>query len=340
MINKFFIKKNIYILLAFIAFIFIGFQIYRHFFKTPEYNKFEVQKTIISKNKTASGEIRSEEEVELTFPVSGKLVNLAVKKNDLIQKWDYVGSLDKQQLQMQVEKNLRDYSKTRWGFDEANKETYKDQIVTDTIARVLDKHQFDLDKAVLDVEISTFSKKNANLYSPINGVVTKVHTHEGMSVIGGATQIVTIANPQKMFFIGKIGEADIAGISIGQKAVIVLDAFEDKKIKGEVIEIDYAATVSPNEGVKTYEVKVVLENFEQVKLGMSGDIEMTTVFHPDVLAIPNIVIQKKDDKKIVEVLNGKQIIQKEVVTGIKGDEGMIEVLFGLNEGDIVILSKN
>ncbi len=339
MIIKFFVKKNIYILLAITVFIFVGFQIYKHFLRIPQYDTVEVLRTTVAKNKTASGEIRSEEEVELTFPVSGKMVNLAIKKNDLVKKWEYIGSLDKQQLQMQIEKNLRDYSKTRWDFDEDNEVTYEDKIITNTIRRVLDKNQFDLDKSVLDVEIADFAKKNANLYSPISGVVTKVHTHEGMSAVGGVTPIVTIANPQKMFFIAKIGEADIAGITIGQKAVVILDAFEDKKFKGEVIEIDYAATISPNVGVKTYEVKIALEDLEQIKLDMSGDIEITTVFHSDVLAITKIEIQEKGDNKIVEVLDGKQIIQKEITIGIRGDGGMIEILSGLNEGDRVVISE-
>lgn len=340
MSNKIFTKNKIYIALAAIFFVFVAFQIYQHFFKTPEYSTVEVQKITVSRNKTASGEIRSEDEVELTFPVSGKLINLAVKKNDPIKKWGYIGSLDKRQLQMQVEKSLRDYSKTRWDFDEAHEVTYKDTIITDTIRRVLDKNQFDLDKSVLDVEITDFAKNNADLYSPISGVVTNVNTHEGMNVIGGVTQIVTIANPQKMFFIAKIGEADIAGISIGQDATITLDAFEDRQFKGKVVEIDYAATISPNSGIKTYEVKVALNDLDQVKLDMSGDIEMTTVSRPDVLAIPSVAIKEKDNKKTVEILDGKQVIQKEVITGVRGDGGMIEILSGLNQGDRVIISKN
>lgn len=338
--NKIFAKNNIYIALAAISLVFVVFQICQHFFKTPEYNTIEVQRTTVVRNKTASGEIRSEEEVDLTFPVSGKLVNLAVKKNDPVKKWGYIGSLDKRQLQMQVEKSLRDYSKTRWDFDEAHDVTYKDQIITDTIRRVLDKNQFDLDKSVLDVEITDFAKNNADLYSPISGVVTKVYTHEGMSVVGGVTQIVTIANPEKMFFIAKIGEADIAGISVGQEATITLDAFEDKKFKGKVVEIDSAATITPNAGIKTYEVKVALDDLGQVKLDMSGDIELITMSRSDVLAIPTIAIKEKNNKKIVETLEGKQVVQKEVATGVRGDGGMIEILSGLNQGDKVIISKN
>lgn len=338
MINKFFIKKNIYMIFGLVTLFIVGLLLYKNFFSIPTYQTAEVKKTNIVKTITASGEIKSDEEVELSFPVSGKLVNLSVKKNDPVKKGAYLGSLDKRQLQMQVESALRDYSKTRWDFDEANKETYKDTIITDTIRRVLDKYQFDLDKAVLDVEIANFAKNNADLYSPINGVVTDVYTHEGMSVIGGVTPILTVANPEKMFFIAKIVETNIAEITVSQDVVVTLDAFEEKQIKGKVIEIDHAATISPNEGIKYYEVKVFLDDLNRVKLDMSGDVKVVTASRSDVLTIPSIAIQKKNDKKIVEVLDGKQIIQKQISTGIRGDGGVIEILSGLNEGEKVIIS--
>lgn len=340
MIKKFFTRRNIFVLLAILAFLFAGFRAYSSYSnsKKSAYEVVEVKKTTITQNVTASGEIKSEEEVELKFPVSGKLANLAVKKNDQVKKWGYIGSLDKQELQKEIDKDLRDYSKTRWDFEEANKVTYKDKVITDTIRRVLDKNQFDLDKAVLDVEIADFAKKNADLYSPIDGVITKVHTHEGTSVVAGTTSIVTIVDPNKMAFIAKIGEADIADVVIDQEAEVSLDAFEGRKFRGRVSEVDYAATTSTNGGGKTYQVKIIINDLSRVKLDMSGDVEIATVSHPDVLSIPKVAVQEKNSKKYVEILEGKDIKQKEITTGIKGAGGVIEILSGLNEGEKVIIS--
>lgn len=338
MINRLLVRRNIFILLAIFTILFIGFQAYSRFSRTPQYQTAEVKRTTVSQKVTASGEIKSEDEVELKFPVSGKLAYLAIKKNDKVKKWAYVGSLDKEELQKKITKALRDYSKERNDFGEDSQVTYKDKVITDTIRRIVEKNQWDLDKAVLDVEIADIAKKNADLYSPIAGVVTKVHTHEGTNVIN-TTPIVTIADPEKMAFIAKVNEVDIANITISQEVIVTLDAFEAKEFKGQVTEIDYAATTSTNGGGKTYQVKIALEDYGKMKLDMSGDVEILTTSHADALAIPRITVQEKDGKKYVQVLEGKNVKQIEIATGIRGAGGIIEVLSGLNEGEKVIIPK-
>lgn len=338
MIKNLLTRRNLFITLAIIAILFGGFQVYSRFSRTPQYETMAVKKTTITQKVTASGEIKSEDEVELKFPVSGKLTYLAVKKNDRVKKWGYIGSLDKEELQKKITKALRDYSKERNDFDEDSQVTYKDKIITDTIKRILEKNQWDLDKAVLDVELADITKKNTDLYSPIAGVVTKVHTHEGTSVIN-TTPIVTIADPDKMVFIAKIGEADIANVAIGQEAIVTLDAFEGKEFKGKIAEIDYAATTSTNGGGKTYQVKIALDNLNKVKLDMSGDVEIVAVSHQDALVIPRVAVQEKNDQKYVEVQQEKNLVQKEVTTGIKGSGGVLEVLSGITEGEKVVIPK-
>lgn len=325
-------------MLAVVAILFAGFQMYSRFSRPPQYETVAVKRSTITQKVTASGEIKSEDEVELKFPVGGKLTYLAVKKNDLVNKWGYIGSLDLQDLQKRMEKSLRDYSKERNDFDQVRDVTYKDVVITDTVKRILEKDQWDLDKAVLDVELADIAKKNADLYSPIAGVVTKVHTHEGTSVIN-TTPIVTIADPDKMVFIAKIGEADIANVAVGQEAIVILDAFEDKEFKGKIAEVDYAATTATNGGGKTYQVKITLDELNKVKLDMSGDVEIVTVSHQDALSLPRVAVQEKNGQKYVEVQQEKNLVQKEVTTGIKGVGGVIEILSGIAEGEKVVIPK-
>ncbi|MBU3979304.1 efflux RND transporter periplasmic adaptor subunit [Patescibacteria group bacterium] len=336
MFKKILIKRNIFISLAIFAVFFIGAQIYSSFFKTQVYDIEEVKKTNVTRIVFASGEIKSDDEVELKFPVSGKMTNLAVRKNDIIKKWGYIASLDKKELLKTMDQSLRDYSKERWDFEQDKEVTYKNQLVTDTVKRVLEKNQFDLEKAVLDVELADFAAKNADLYSPIDGVVTKVHTQAGTSVVAGTTPIVTIVNPDNIFFIAKVGESDIANVASGQKVIIDLDAFEKKKFRGKVVQVDYAATVS--NGNKAYYVKIQLEEKDKLKLDMSGEAQITTNSRENVIAIPKFTIQEKNGNKYVEVLEKGKVTQREISTGLKGNGGMIEILSGLRVGEKIILS--
>lgn len=337
--KNFLSRRNILIALIILVALFVGFRAYSSYSRASNFETTEVKKATITQKVSASGEIKSEEEVELKFPLAGKLAYLAVKKNDRVQKWSYIGSLDKEELQKKLTKALRDYSKERDNFDQDIQVTYKDQALTDTIKRILEKNQWDLDKAVLDVELADIAQRNADLYSPIAGVVTQVHTHEGTSVIS-TTPIVTIEDPDKMVFMAKIGEADIAEVAIGQEAWVNLDAFEGKKFTGKVAEVDYAATNSTNGGSKSYLVKIVLDDLSKVKLDMSGDVEIATLSHPDALIIPRTAVQEKNGQKYVQIQEGKSLKEKEITTGIKGTGGVIEVLSGLKEGEKVIITAS
>ena len=77
---------------------------------------------------------------------------------------------------------------------------------------------------------------------------------------------------------------------------------------------------------------------ERVRSGMTANIWIKISSSEETLFIPVSAIQKKEGKKIVKILSGKQIIEKEVVTGIKNDKGMIEIISGISEGEQVILS--
>lgn len=326
-----------------IAVVFVLSRNFSVYSQQPRYDTVEVKRTSITQEVTASGQIESEDEVELKFPVSGKLTHLAVRKNDKVGKWGYIGSLDQEDLQKRIEKSLFDYSKERNDFDEDQRVTYKGiqnpkDALTDTAKRVLEKNQWDLNRAVLDVELADIAKKNSNLYSPIAGVVTKVQTHEGTSVLAATTPIVIVADPDKLVFVAKVGEADIAEMSEGQDATLTLDAFEGRKFSGRVKEVDFAATISASGG-KTYQVKIALDEIDKLKLYMSGNVKITTISHANALTLPRTVIQGRNGKKYVEVEMGKSVRKKEVTTGMKGRSGTIEVLSGLSEGERVIIPQ-
>lgn len=303
--------------------------------RTPTYETVSAKRMTLSRSVIASGEIRSEDEVDLKFPISGKIAYLAVKKNDRVKAGSYIASLDKRVLQKTLEKSLRDYSKTRNDFDEMHITTYKDQVITDTIRRILEKNQWDLDKSVMDVELADLTKQYADLVSPIDGVVTNVVTPAGTSEIAATTIIVTIANPDNISLIARVGESDIASVAVGQEAIYTLDAFEGKKFKGKVKEIDYAATTGT--GGKSYLVKIGLEDTTGVKLDMGGDVEIIADSRQNALVLPRGAVQEKNGQKYVEVLNGKDIKQETVTTGMKGTGGLIEILSGLKEGEQVTI---
>ncbi len=74
---------------------------------------------------------------------------------------------------------------------------------------------------------------------------------------------------------------------------------------------------------------------------MTADVIFFTAEEKDVIYIPlRTVFNRNDGSKYVRVLEDGKVKEKEIITGLRGDGGLIEVKSGLNEGQEVILSVN
>jgi len=301
------------------------------------YETAKVQKEDLTDTVSASGTVQAENQVDLKFQTSGLLTWVGVKEGDQVKKWQAIASLDKRELEKNLLKTLRDYNKKRWDFEEINRVTYKDQIVTDTLKRILEKNQFDLDKAVADVEIKDLAIKLATISSPIEGIVTHIDSPVAGVNITPATAVFTIANPDKMKFVANVDEADIGKVKVGQKITLTLDTYPEQEIEGEVGQVAFASVATKGGGT-AYPIDIYLpENKDlQFKVGMNGDLEIIISGVEDVLTIPSEAITEKDDKKFVRVIEGRQIKEVEVQTGLT-TETKTQITKGLTEGETIIV---
>lgn len=292
----------------------------------------------LSKIVSASGKITSEEVVELKFQTSGLLAWVGVKEGDQVQTWQAVAQLDTQEMQKTLEKYLHDYSKERNDFEQDLQGTYRDQIVTDTIKRILEKNQWDLDKAVLDVELKDIALKFATLVSPISGIVTKVETPVAGVNITPATAVFKVANPEKMVFEANIDEADISGITTGLPAKISLDAYPEETFEGNLGKVSFSS-VTTSGGGTAFPTQISLpvnDNF-RFKIGMNGDVDITLQTRKNVLAISSEAIFEKEGRNFVWLIKNGKATKREVKLGLVTSE-KTQILEGLLEGDKVVRS--
>ncbi|MCD6402560.1 efflux RND transporter periplasmic adaptor subunit, partial [bacterium] len=174
------------------------------------------------------------------------------------------------------------------------------------------------------------------LKSPVDGEIIKIHKKEGEQVLSMVKDTVISLLPDETYEVEvDIYEEDIVKVKISDPVKISLVAFPDKIFKGKVIEIDPAEKLI--EGVVYYEVTIGFEETpENIKPGMTADIAIQTARKENVLLIPKESLQEKDDKTIVQVFENGEIKEKEIETGLLGDE-VVEIISGLNEGEKVII---
>lgn len=302
----------------------------------------KVKRKTIQKVISASGKIKSKKEVELKFQTSGKLAWVGVKEGDFVKEWQAIAGLDKRELGKQLEKSLRDYTKERWDFEQerkdynVNTDDLSNYTLTNEARRILEKNQFDLEKAVLDVELKDIALKFAALITPISGIVTRVDTPVAGINITPANAVFVVADPNEVVFEANIDEVDISQIKEGQKVVLSLDAYPEEEIESKVEKISFTATTTRSGGT-AFPVKMTLPENQglKFKLGMNGDAEILLQEKENVLVVPSETIMKKGKKYYVFIVRNGAASQQEVKIGLE-TETETEILEGVSEKEEVV----
>jgi RND family efflux transporter MFP subunit len=182
------------------------------------------------------------------------------------------------------------------------------------------------------------SRDKAFIFAPIDGIVTKLNKKVG-ELVSSADVMVSLLSPHYEVKVD-ISEVDVGKIKTGNDVTITLDAFgTDTKLTGKVISIEPGPTVIQD--VVYYKVRVGLDDTKvEIKPGMTANVSIKTDSRQGVLFLPSRAIKYDEDgARYVKVL--EQNVEKEysVHVGLKANEGKIEIVDGLNQGQEVILSK-
>lgn len=172
--------------------------------------------------------------------------------------------------------------------------------------------------------------------------------------------IAVIADMEKVKFNLEIDELDINKVKLGMEVRVTADAIEGKEFIGKVDKI--AQEGKSSNGVTTYDVTVVIEDYGELKIGMNVDATLILDQRESVLVIPMDAINKtgeevyvyvKDDsyqdtekknaqpmmtapKNMSEVKGYKKV---PITVGISNKDN-IEVTGGLEEGQKVYSVSN
>lgn len=308
--------------------------------KTEEFKTEKVTRGEIREIVDASGAVNAESDIKVQFQTSGKMVWLGVKEGDLVKKGQALASLDKEGLKKSFEKYMNLYMTNRWDFEQ-QQEDYKtikeNKLLSDEMKRILDKYQFSLNNAVLDVEISDLAVKYATIYSPIEGIVVEISPPvAGMNILS-ASAFIEVIEPKTLEFTAIIDETDIGKLKDGQKAIITLDSFPDKEFIGIVKRIDFKSTTTSSGGTGfTAHISLPAEEIGSFRDGMNGDLRVTVQSKENVLLLPTASLVEKDSKNYVFKINKGKAVEIEVKTGLSNDD-QIELTSGeLTEGDLLV----
>ena len=185
------------------------------------------------------------------------------------------------------------------------------------------------------------------ILAPMDGVILSRDVEIGdavssILVLGStATLVMTEGDTTEVYVQGKVDEADIAHVYMGQPARIKVESFRDRLFYGKVTKIAPMGVEKDN--VTTFEVRVSINNpGGELKANMTANAEILLDEHKGVLTVPENAVTYDEQKNASVQIPDKT--QKEGWRKIPVKVGLsngaaTEIVSGLKEGDQVVLQQ-
>ena len=190
-----------------------------------------------------------------------------------------------------------------------------------------------------DLKLKNFVKKgeiiiklkSGNIIAPFSGVLGYTGLTEDILVSNNII-IITLDDNSTIYSDIKIPENYSASIKKGLPVDVKISSYKDKIFSGE---IDFVSSrINADTRSLLSRIKIVNENSELI----SGSLlEVSVKFNlRNSLSVPDTSVMIEGDKSFVYSINSENIANKtEIKTGLRDDKS-IEIISGLNIGDIIV----
>ena len=301
-----------------------------------------VRKTIVQ-TVSATGKIQPEVEVKISPEVAGEIIELpvddgkVVKKGDLLVKIkpdSYKALVEQQQAAISAAKanNLQakatllkaeqDLKRAQDLFTKkmiAESEYTAAQAARDVASSTFESTQHEIERAEAGSSQARDQLSKTTIYSPIDGTITVLNSKLGERVVAtnqfAGTEVMRVADLNSMEAQVDVNENDVVNVKVGDKAIVTIDAYGERKFHGTVVQIANTGKTTgtgTQEEVTNFEVKTHIDdNDVKLRPGMSCTAEIQTNMVKDVVAVPmqSVTIRTGDSNLSPEEIEKKKLKQ-------------------------------
>jgi RND family efflux transporter MFP subunit len=191
------------------------------------------------------------------------------------------------------------------------------------------------DAQIADLAASGVARKTLPVAAPISGFIIEKNVVQGQMVDAGV-RLYRIADLAIVWVMAEIYEQDLAFVQLGQEAVVKVASLPDREFRGRV------TFVYPTVDEKTRTARVRLE-FENpgyfLKPGMFVSAQIEAEIAGSAVLVPDSAVLRSGARNTVFVaLDEGRFEARDVTLGVEADDGMMQVLSGLNAGERIVTS--
>jgi RND family efflux transporter MFP subunit len=303
---------------------------------TAVVTRVQPENRIVKRTISASGYVKSSDQVDLSFLAAGEILKINVEENETVKKGQLLAYLDSsaQAQTVQAYKDARDIRIRQKEIFEEEEDANEDLLGGETPYEIkLREYGEYISQAEANYQAQLSILSNYYIYAPFDGTIISISKKEGETSTAGVP-VMTIANLDDVIFEVILDQEDYSLIQEGQEADIELDAYGDDVFLGRVKKLPLYADQSLGGFVieNTFET-----NGKTIKIGMTGDSYIVTdKTDGEVPALVfNEISYDEEGYPFVWIVEDGKLNRLPIEIGLEGDV-YIEVRTDLKGKEIVV----
>ncbi|MDR6786297.1 membrane fusion protein (multidrug efflux system) [Pedobacter africanus] len=291
-----------------------------------------VEKKVVDLDFSSNGSFVPKQELNFLSENAGRVSKILVEEGDRVSKGQVLARIDAEIINTDRETAEATYQNAL--RDEAR---YKSSYATGGVTQQqLDQAKLATQNAKLRLQASQRRLSDANIKSPITGIINKKYIEVGAFVTAQGTQLFEIVDVSKLKLRVNVNESQVANLKIGDKIEIKSSVFPTEKFNGRITFIAAKA-----DGTLNFPIEIEVDNNTKnsLRAGMYG----TAVFNfpkqaPGILVPRTSFVGSVSSNQVfvLDQASNTAKLRKVIAGRILGDS--VEILEGLNEGETVITS--
>jgi len=311
---------------------------------------FKVKKQSISEKLFYTGVIEAWKKITITPDTGGKIAHIYVEEGDHVKEGQLLAELDTRAIRLQMEQaeaaaavanaNYKDAQRNMERMERLKKENAVSDQQYEKIKLASEAAEAQQEQAQATLNLAKHSLDVSIMKAPFSGVVASKNAEVGdvinpmMAGYSTTSGVLTIMDFSKIKIYINVSYQDIVLIRKNQAASLKVKTFPNKVFKGRISIVNLTADPM----TKKFRVEVIAANPSLIlRPNTFGEVTLKVSTHENALTIPqNAVLE---NKYVFLVGENNTAQKKEVALGLQNTD-LVEIVKGLQEGDLVVVDGN
>jgi membrane fusion protein (multidrug efflux system) len=291
----------------------------------------------------AAGDLIAKEEATVSTEVGGLVTEILVDEGEAVEKGTAVLEIDPERRKLELHSRQAGVARAKAGLREQERETRRietlgsrdvaSQAQRDEAETQLQSARSELAEARAQLGLAERALRDASVRAPFAGLIARRYVSQGEFVSVGQKLFDLVAlDPIEIEF--RVAEVDSARVAIGSEIDVRVAPYPDEVFRASV------SVVSPriDPGTRTLRVKGVLANPDgRLRPGLFARVDLGVSDRSGIAMVPeDAMLQRADGSVAFRLVGGDRVQRRVLTTGVFQD-GYVEVVEGLEIGDLVVV---